>query len=81
MADGLRCCIWARAQSPVTVSLNIVKGWSNMRREAPKGNLGLTMSGVLGADCRSRPSSPGYQTCISWRTRLSVSSSIITLTG
>ena len=32
-----------RAQSPGTVSLDLVKGWSNMRREAPAGNLGLAM--------------------------------------
>ena len=43
MADGLRCCIWARAQSPGTVSLDLVKGWTNMRKEAPLGNLGLAM--------------------------------------
>ena len=43
MADGLRCCLWARAQSPGTVSLDLVKGWTDMRREAPKGNLGLAM--------------------------------------
>ena len=43
MADGLRCCIWARSQSPGTVSLDLVKGWSNMRKEAPLGNLGLAM--------------------------------------
>ena len=46
MADGLRCCIWARAQSPGTVSLDLVKGWSDMRREAPGGNLGLAMEDI-----------------------------------
>ncbi len=43
MADGLRCCIWARAQSPGTVSLDLVKGWTDMGREAPRGNLGLAI--------------------------------------
>jgi hypothetical protein len=34
---------WARSQSPGTVSLDFVKGWTNMCKEAPLGNLGLVM--------------------------------------
>jgi hypothetical protein len=46
MADGLRCCIWGRAQSPGTVSLELTKGWSGMYRShklGHRGNLGLSM--------------------------------------
>ena len=46
MADGLRCCIWGRAQSPNTVSLELTKGWTGMYRSHKlgyKGNLGLAM--------------------------------------
>ncbi len=43
MADGLCCCIWAHSQSPGTVFLDLVKGWTNMRKEDPLGNLGLAM--------------------------------------
>ena len=46
MADGLRCCIWGRAQSPGTVSLELTKGWTGMYRRhklGHRGNLGLAM--------------------------------------
>ena len=45
MADGLRCCIWGRAQNPGSISLHLTKGWGNMRnfRIARAGNLGLSM--------------------------------------
>ena len=45
MADGLRCCIWGRAMSPGTVSLELTKGWTSLRalRMARAGNLGLSM--------------------------------------
>ncbi len=46
MADGLHCCIWGHAQSPGTVSLHLVKGWSHLRREAHHGNLGLAMENL-----------------------------------
>ena len=55
MADGLRCCIWARAQSQGTVSLDLVKGWTNMRREAPGGNLGLAMEDIAWHDGSGLP--------------------------
>ena len=44
MADGLRCCIWGRAMSPGTVSLELTKGWTALRtlRMCQRGNLGLS---------------------------------------
>ena len=44
MADGLRCCIWGRAMSPGTVSLELTKGWTALRtlRMCRAGNLGLS---------------------------------------
>jgi hypothetical protein len=70
MAGGLSCCIWARSQSPGTVSLDLVKGWTDMHKEAPLGNLGLAMedlawpagSGLLEPTLLSR-----LPSCISWR--------------
>ncbi len=45
MADGMRCCIWGRAQNPGSVSLDLRKGWTNMRtlHMTRAGNLGLSM--------------------------------------
>jgi hypothetical protein len=43
IVDGLSCCIWASAQASGKASLDLVKGWTNMCREAPQGNLGLTV--------------------------------------
>ena len=42
MAAGLRCSVWARAQSPGTTSLSLVKGWTRLP-EAARGNLGIAM--------------------------------------
>ena len=41
MAAGLRCSVWARAQSPTT-SLRLVKGWTQLKL-ADRGNLGIAM--------------------------------------
>ncbi len=49
MADGLRCCIWGRAQSPGTVSLELTKGWTGLYRShrlGHRGNLGLSMENL-----------------------------------
>ena len=40
MADGLRCNMWARAQSPGETTLSLVKGLS---RVVKKGKLGIAM--------------------------------------
>ena len=42
MAAKLRCSVWARAQSPGTVSLSLTKGWTRLS-EAKRGNLGIAM--------------------------------------
>ena len=42
MADGLRCCVWGRAQSAGTVSLSLIKGWARVKM-AHRGNLALAM--------------------------------------
>jgi hypothetical protein len=42
MADGLRCSVWARAQSAGTVTLSLIKGWTGVKL-AKRGNLALTM--------------------------------------
>jgi hypothetical protein len=42
MAEGLRCNLWARAQSPETVSLTLTKGWTRLSY-ATRGNLGMTL--------------------------------------
>ncbi len=42
MAAGLRCSVWARAQSPGTISLSLTKGWTQLS-EAKRGNLGIAM--------------------------------------
>jgi hypothetical protein len=46
MADGLRCCIWGRAQAPGSVLLELTKGWTGLYRShrlGYRGNLGLSM--------------------------------------
>ncbi len=42
MAAGLRCSVWARAQSPGTISLSLTRGWTRLS-EAKRGNLGIVM--------------------------------------
>ena len=42
MAAGLRCSVWARAQSPGTMALSLVKRWGRVA-EAKRGNLGISM--------------------------------------
>ena len=42
MAAKLRCSVWARAQSPGTMTLSLVKGWSRFSH-AKRGNFGIGM--------------------------------------
>ena len=42
MAAKLRCSVWARAQSPGTMTLSLVKGWTRFSH-AKRGNLGIGM--------------------------------------
>jgi hypothetical protein len=52
MAAGLRCGVWARAQSPTT-SLSLVKGWARLS-QADRGNLGIAMQDLAWTQATAR---------------------------